>query len=158
MAKKLNNEQEFLDFFDQLAEKCCLTEPDSIIIYHNQRKTVLKLLKQIAEKHNMGFIEQDLTLLTEEKIGTSIFENKVPEWLRPVFENKEKKSFIIYMREFAFASDRVKNDAMNLLQRKQIEGFPFPNNTLIVLGVVDVDGVTAALSNVQSVTFYRNIE
>ena len=158
MAEKLNNEQEFLNYFNELAEKCCLTEPDSVIIYHNQRKTVLRLLKQVAEKYNMGFIEMDLTLLPEEKIGTSIFENKVPEWLSPVFDSKEKKSYVIYMREFALASDKVKVGAMNLLQRKQIEGFAFPNNTLIVLGVLDVDGVTSALTNVKSVVFYRQID
>ncbi len=158
MAKKLNNEQEFLNYFNELAEKCCLTEADSIIIYHNQRKTVSKLLKQVAEKYDMGLIEVDLSSLPDEKIGTSIFENKVPEWLTPVFNNKEKKSYIIYMREFALASDKVKVGVMNLLLKKQIEGFPFPNSTLIVLGVLDLDGVTSALTNVKSVVFYRQID
>ena len=158
MSKKLNSEKEFLDFFSDLTERCCQTEPDSVIIYHNQRKTVSRLLKQVAEKFNTGYIEQDLTLLAEERIGTSIFENKVPQWLAPIFTNKEKKNYIIYMREFALASDKIKNQAMNLLITKKIEGVPFPNNTLIVLGVLDVDGITSALANIQSVVFYRNIE
>lgn len=158
MNKKIYTEQEFVEYFSKMAEKCNITEAESVILYHNQRKTVSRLLKQVAEKFNMGFIEQDLTTLSEEKIGTSIFEDKVPKWLSPVFNEKDKKCFIIYMREFALANERIKNEAMNLLITKKIEGHKFPHNVIIILGVLDVDGITSGITNVDSVVFYKNID
>jgi len=114
----------------------------------------MKILKEAAEKAGRKFIEMDLSVIQEEKIGTTIFEDEVPGWLKNAFEN-EKGGYVVYLREFHFASDRVKNDAMNLMIDKGVGDKKFPPDTFVVLGVMDVDDMPSALSNVHTAKFYR---
>ncbi|HDQ26171.1 MAG TPA: hypothetical protein ENN43_05430 [bacterium] len=155
MAHALKNEAEAGEYFTKAAKTC---KPSGIVLYHNQRRTVISILKEAAEKNNRLFIEKDLSLLQEEGIGTSRFENRVPPWLEAVFSGENKNGSVIYLREFHLAVDRVKNDAMNLLINMQVEGLEFPQGTLVVLGVLDTDDVTSVIRKAHSVTFYRSVE
>lgn len=154
MGHKLNSIEEAKDYFQRAAKTC---KPGGIILYHNQRKTVLSILRETAQNAGKIFIEKDLTLLANEKIGASVFENKIPKWIEEVFNPANKNGAIFYMREFHFASDGVKNDAMNLIINMEVEGHKFPANTLIVLGVLDADDMTAAINRAHSVMFYKEM-
>lgn len=154
MGHKLNSIAEAKEYFERAAKTC---QPGSIILYHNQRKSVLSILKDAAEKAGKILVEKDLTLLENEKIGTSMFENKIPKWIEAVFDPANKKGTIFYMREFHYASDGVKNDAMNLIINMEIEGQKFPPNTLVILGVLDTDDMTASINRAHNVMFYREM-
>ncbi len=154
MATILNSEQELKNFLINSLKTCCA---ETIILYHNQRKTVLKVLKEVAETTGKGFIEKDLTEFPENKLNDHIFRDKIPDWLLPIFENKNTNGYILYLREFALAADNVKNDIMNMILKKEIEDKKFPNNVLFILGVLDVEGITESLSNIKSAVFYKKI-
>lgn len=153
MAQILNNEQQAKEFFLKEVNSSC---SESVILYHNQRKTVLRILKEIAELTGRGFVEMDLSSEAA-NISSDIFENKIPKWLAPVFEKQNPQGYIVYFREFAIAPESIKNSVMNIILKKEVQVAKFPDNTFIILGVLDVEGVTGALSNIKSVIFYKQI-
>ncbi len=150
----LKSIEEAREYFNRAAKTC---QPGSVILYHNQRKTVMSLLKEAAQASGKVLIEKDLTLLANEKIGTSMFENKIPKWIEGVYNPANKNGTIFYMREFHYASDSVKNDAMNVIINMEVEGQKFPPNTLVILGVLDTDDMTASINKAHNVMFYREI-
>jgi len=150
----LKSEEEAKEYFRRAAQTCT---PGAIILFHNQRKTVLSVLKNAAEKAGKRFIEQDLSVLPEGRIGSNRFENKLPEWLGPVMEASTKGGSLLYMREFHFSGPVVKTDAMNLILKREVEGVKLPDNTLIVLGLLDTDDEAAGLSGTHTATFYRTV-
>lgn len=152
MAYVLKTESEAVEYFERAARTC---SPGTIILFHNQRKTILAVLREAALKAGRVFLEQDLSVLAGERIGTSRFENKVPDWLAPAFEHSDKKGTLIYLREFHFAADRVKDDAMNVILKKEVENIKLPENTLVVMGLLDMDDEASGLTGTHSVTFYR---
>lgn len=154
MSFVLRSEDEARQYFRRAAQTC---SPGAIILFHNQRKTVLSVLKDASEKSGKIFIEQDLSVLPEGRIGSNRFENKLPEWLTPVMEAANKGGSLLYMREFHFSGPSVKAEAMNLILKREVEGVKLPDNTLIVLGLLDTDDEAAGLSGTHSVTFYRAI-
>ncbi len=155
MSISINSEQELKDFLINGLKNCC---SEAVILFHNQRKTVLKILKEVAEKTGKDLIEKDLMEFPENKLNTHIFKDKIPDWLLPIFNKINPNGYILYLREFALAADNVKNDIMNMILKREIEGQKFPENTFIILGVLDVDGVAGSLSNVKSIIFYKKID
>ncbi|MFP4466749.1 MAG: hypothetical protein ACLFP1_06840 [Candidatus Goldiibacteriota bacterium] len=151
MEKELKTETEAEEYFKRAAKKCT---PRSVVLNHNQRKTVLRILKEAAEESGKKFIQKDLSVVEEERIGSTIFKDEIPVWLKDVFKDKES-GYVVYLREFHYASDRIKDDAMNIILNMEVEGEKFPPNTFIVLGVMDMDDMTEALSRVHIVKFFR---
>lgn len=154
MSVILKTREEAQAYFDGLVAK---KEHESIVLYHNQRKAVLEILLQSAKKAGEKFIEKDLTTIEAEKVGTSVFENKVPNWLTGFFEASKEKGCVLYMREFHFASDKVKNDVLNMIINRSVEGSAFPENTTVVLGVLDVDDISGSMNIKNSAVFLKQM-
>jgi hypothetical protein len=130
-------------------------EPGEIVLYHNQRKTVLEVLEKASKKTGRKLLEKDISMLPEDQIVTKKFEDNLPNWIEEVFKKCEKCAYTLYLREFHHAPKNVKHDVMNLMIKRELEGRKFPANTLIVLGVQDEDDVTNAIARARSVKFYR---
>jgi hypothetical protein len=61
------------------------------------------------------------------------------------------------MREFHFASDKVKNDVLNMIINRSVEGSVFPDNTTVVLGVLDVDDISGSMNIKNSAVFLKQM-
>ncbi len=152
MSVILKTKEEAQAYFDEIIAK---KEHHSVLLYHNQRKTVLEILSNAAKKAGEKFIEQDLTAIDAGKVGTSVFENKVPNWLKGFFEASKEKGCVLYLREFHFASDKIKNDVLNMMINKEVEGSKFPENTTVILGVLDTDDIAASINIENTAVFLR---
>jgi|GEM_PF-1817587 len=152
MAIILNSESEALKFFETEMKG----EKDaSYVLYHNQRKTVLEVLKKASAKTGRKMLEKDISDLPEDQVITKRMEDNLPGWLSEIYKKCEKCAYTIYLREFSHAPKKVQNEVMNLILKREIEGEPIPENTVIILGVQDEDDVTASLARKISVKFYR---
>ncbi|PKL92493.1 MAG: hypothetical protein CVV21_01685 [Candidatus Goldiibacteriota bacterium HGW-Goldbacteria-1] len=154
MALSLKTEKEAREYFERALHTC---QPGEIILYHNQRRTVHSVLKDAAEKNNHKFIDKDISAIDDSDLGGVKIENKVPVWLKEVFDNCDKCKFLIYLREFHMATDKVKTEVLNLMAKREFEGIKLPESTIIVLGVLDVDDIVDPISSTHTVRFYREV-
>jgi hypothetical protein len=151
MRTILNSEAEAKKFFEEILKK---GSPEGVVLYHNQRKTVLSVLKEAAQAAGKCFVEKDLSLIHDGQVGGSRFEDKAPAWLKEIF-SKNMGGCVLYLREFHFAPEKVRTEIMNVMITRKIEEEKFPEGTVIILGVLDLDDVTGAMSGVESAVFYR---
>lgn len=128
-----------------------------VLLHHNQRKSMLAVFKETAKETGRFFVDKDLTTLTENEIAGIKIENKIPEWLEGAFEHAEKSGSIILFREFHEASDKIKDDVLNLFIKNETEGFVIPENILLVIAMQEEDESAEAVSGVSTVTFFRKI-
>lgn len=151
MSTTLKTEKQALDFFTELMNE---EKPDEIILYHNQRKTVLEVLKKAAENSGRKFMEKDISGLGESSLSTKMFEDNVPPWLADVFKKCDKCKHVVYFREYDHAPRAVQNEVHNLFVKRKIEDSVLPDNALLIIGVQDEDGV-GAISRAKTVKFYK---
>lgn len=129
--------------------------PTEVIVYHNQRDTMKKILREACAEAGRVLIEKDLTTALENEFGALKFESTPPEWMKPVFEKSAGKGFVIWLREFHEAPHSVKDDVLNLLIKRNVEGWEFPAKTLLILGLFTADAGTEAISHTHTVRFFR---
>ena len=154
MALALKTEKEAREYFERALHTF---QPGEIVLYHNQRRTVHSILKDAAVKNGHKLIEKDISAIDDSELSGAKIENKVPLWLKEVFDNCEKCKFLIYLREFHMATEKVKDSVLNLMAKREYEGVKLPENTLLVLGVLDVDDIVDPITNTHTVRFYREI-
>ncbi|HRQ44165.1 MAG TPA: hypothetical protein PLB12_07440 [Candidatus Goldiibacteriota bacterium] len=154
MAIILKTEKEAREYFDRALHTF---KPGEIMLFHNQRRTVHALLKDAASKNGHKFIEKDISAIDDSELGGVKIENKVPAWLKDVFDEVHKSKFLVYLREFHMATDKVKDEVLNLMAKREYEGVKIPDNTIIVLGVLDVDDIVDPISSTHTVRFYREV-
>jgi hypothetical protein len=82
-------------------------------------------------------------------------EARPPCWLEDVMNSKNPNGYILYLREFHITDSKIQNEVMNILIKKEIEGYKFPENTLVVLGVRKEDETAEALSHTHIAKFYK---
>ncbi len=135
---------------------CTTHDPGDIILFHDQRDTVHKILVEVSNETGRKLIDKDLSTLEHNELGCMKMKDcKPPEWLKEAFEGKHPNGFIVYLREFHLSDNRVQDDVMNILIRKELQGVKFPKNTLIILGVRKEDDSAEALTHTHVVKFYR---
>lgn len=148
----LKTKEKAVEFFTRAFKSCKLTE---IVLLHNSRKEVLAILKEAAKADDRELIEKDLTTVTENEMGAMKLDNKPPKWLKPVFECKSKKKYVVYLREFHEASPKIQDDVMNILVKREIEECCLPENTIVVVGVMPSDEMAKALTGTHVVEYLR---
>jgi hypothetical protein len=154
MAIVLKSEKEAREFFLRAIHT---NNPCEIILYHNQRNTVHKILEDTGKETRYKLIDKDISDTNGGELGSLRLESVSPHWLKEVFENQDKVHYIVYMREFHMASDKVQDAVLNIIAKREIEGLKFPPNTMIILGVQDEDEIAGPLSGTHSVKFYRSV-
>jgi hypothetical protein len=153
MENVVNTYEEAKQFFLDSCQRHNLGE---VILFHNQRNTVAKLLHEVATECGRTLIDKDLTTLNVNELHFYKTEGlSIPGWLKEVMERKNPHGYIIYLREFHLASDKVQDDVMNILIKKAVEGITFPDNTLIILGARQEDEAAESLSHTHVLKFYR---
>jgi hypothetical protein len=130
-------------------------EMSEIILFHNQRDTVRKLLKEAAVLGKRAYIEKDLSTISPADLGGIANDNKIPVWMQPAMDAKEGCGVLIYLREFHAASDKIKDDVLNILVKKEVQSFKLPKHTLLVIGVETQDEAASGISHTHSVRFFR---
>ncbi len=128
-----------------------------VLLHHNQRKSVLAVLKETAQEAGRFFVDKDMTTLTENEIAGMKIENEIPGWLKEAFERAEKEGAIILFREFHEASDKIKDDVLNLFIKNETEGVVIPGNTLLVIAMQEEDESAEGVSGVRTAEFFRKI-
>jgi hypothetical protein len=154
MAIVLKTEKEAREFFLRAIHT---NNPCEIVLYHNQRNTVHKILEDTARETGYKLIDKDISETNGGELGSLRLESVSPHWLKEVFDNEGKVHYIVYMREFHMATDKVQDAVLNVMTKREIEGTKFPAKTLIILGVQDEDEITRPLSGTHSVKFYRPV-
>ena len=134
---------------------CHTHNPCEVILFHDQRHTVHKLLTEIAQETGRTLIDKDLSTLQANEFGTMKLESTVPSWLEKAMAGNDGKGYIIYLREYHLSPAKVQNDVLNVLIKKDIEGVQFPANTLIVLGARKEDEAAEGLSHTHVIRFYK---
>ena len=134
---------------------CHTHNPCEVILFHDQRQTVHKLLEEVAQETGRTLIDKDLSTLQANELGCLNNENRAPSWLCKVLEDKEGKGYIIYLREYHLSPIKAQTDVLNLLIKKDVEGVQFPPNTLIILGVRKEDEAAEGLTHTHVVRFYK---
>lgn len=130
-------------------------ETGEIILFHNQRDTVRKLLKEAADMGKRSYIEKDLSTISQEELGGIKTENRVPGWLKPALEAKEGCGVLIFLREFHAASGKIKDDVLNIMIKKEVQSFKLPRHTLLVVGVQEQDEAASGISHTHTVRFFK---
>jgi hypothetical protein len=136
-------------------KSCHTHNPCEVVLFHDQRDTVHKLMQEVASETGRNLIDKDLSTLMENELGAMKLENTVPAWLGKAMENADGKGCIIYLREFHLSTQKVQNDVMNILIKKDVQGIKFPKNTLIVLGVHKQDDVANSLTHTHVINFFK---
>lgn len=152
MGIELKSYKAAKEYFTRAMKTCEINE---IILIHNQRDTVRKLLKETAEENNRTLIEKDLSTVTDTEIAGIETDNKVPEWMKPCMKSCDEKRFVLFLREFHQASPKVKDDVLNTLIKKEVQDFKLPKHTLIVVGIIDQDDEAEALGHTHTVRFFK---
>jgi hypothetical protein len=135
---------------------CKTHDPGEIILFHDQRDTVNKLMLDIAEETGRTLIDKDLSTLERNELGCMKPGNCIaPAWLKDAMDGKSAGGYIVYLREFHLTNNNIQDDVMNILIRKEVQGVKFPRNTLIVLGVRKEDEATEALTHTHIIKFYK---
>lgn len=126
-----------------------------IILFHDQRQTVHKLLEEVTKETGRTLIDQDLSTLMPDEFSCMKFYNTAPAWLAKAMEDREGKGHIIYLREYHLSPQKVQNDVLNMMIRKCVDEASFPKNTLIVLGARKEDEAAEGLTHTHVVRFYK---
>lgn len=140
------------EYFTRAMHTCDISE---IILIHNQRDTVRKLIKETSEAGKRIYIEKDLSTMTPDELGGIKTGDRIPDWLKPAMKANEERRFTIFLREFHAASGSVKDDVLNLLIRKCVKSFCLPKHTLIVVGVLEQDEAAEAVGHTHTVRFMK---
>ena len=130
-------------------------EINEVILFHNQRDTVRKLLKETADMGRRTYIEKDLSTISEADLAGIKTDNRIPGWMEPAMKAKEGCGVLIFLREFHNASDKIKDDVLNILIKREVQSFKLPRHTLIVVGVQEEDEAASALGHAHTVRFFR---
>ncbi len=151
MSLCIKSEKEMREFF----ERALKTEtPEDVIIYNDQRDTLKKVVREESEKAGRPLVECDLAAVKENELGGMKFESKAPHWMTKIFKANPKGS-TLFLREYHQASEKVKDDVLNIMITREVEGEKFPCRTLIVLSVQGEDEIPKSLSHIHTLTFYR---
>ena len=144
------------DMKKYLLRACKTHDPGEVILFHDQRDTMHRLLQEVARETGRELIDKDLSTMTPNEIGgLKLKECKRPAWINNALEGKCPSGYILYLREFHLTDVATQADVMNILIRKEVRGIQFPKNTLIVLGVRKEDEATEALTHTHVVKFYK---
>jgi hypothetical protein len=152
MQMTFKNEPEAKKYF---LRACHTKQPGEIILFHDQRETVAKVLKEVSAECGRILIDKDLTTLKHGELGCMKKPGAAPCWLEDVMNSKNPGGYILYLREFHLTGTGIQDEVMNILIRKEIEGYKFPDNTLVVLGVRKEDEAAEALSHTHVAKFYK---
>ncbi len=152
MKHEFKTYEEIKNFF---MTSCHTHNPCEVILFHDQRQTVHKLMEELASETNRVLIDKDLSTLQQNELGAMKLESTVPAWLDRAMEGKNANGCIIYLREFHLSPQKIQDDVLNILIKKDIQGISFPKNTLIVLGVRKEDEAAEGLTHTHIVTFYK---
>jgi hypothetical protein len=152
MQLEFKNEAEAKKYF---IRACHTKQPGEIILFHDQRDTVAKVLMEVSKECGREFIDKDLTTIQHGELGCLRTGSKQPCWLEDIMTSKNPNGYILYLREFHLTGRGIQDEVMNILIRKEIEGVKFPENTLVVLGVRKEDEAAEALSHTHVVKFYK---
>jgi hypothetical protein len=152
MNENLNSYDEARQFFLNSIQHHNIGE---VILFHDQRITVEKLMNEVAEECGRTLIDKDLSTLNVNELHAYKTDGIPPVWLKQAMDGVNPKGYIVYLREFHATSDRIQTDVLNIMIKKEIEGIPFPANTLIVLGVRKEDEAAECLTHTHVVKFYR---
>jgi hypothetical protein len=152
MGIELKSYEEAKEYFTRAMHTCEISE---VVLFHNQRDTVRKLLKETAQLGKRTYIEKDLSTISQTDLCGIKSDNKVPGWMKPAMEAKEGKGVLVYLREFHAASDNIKDDVLNILIKKEVQSFKLPKHTLLVVGVQDQDEAASGISHTHTVRFFR---
>jgi|ERR1035437_2616894 hypothetical protein len=136
-------------------DSCHLHNPCEVILFHDQRDTVNKMLAEVAQETGRKLIDKDLSTLLPNELGSMTLDRTLPGWLSPVLKDKDGKGYIIYLREYHVAPLKVQTDVLNVLIKKNFEGVEFPKNTLIVVGARKEDEAAEGLTHTHVVKFYK---
>ena len=79
---------------------CHTKQPGEVILFHDQRNTVDKVLKEVSTECGREFIDKDLTTLKHGELGCMKNESRPPCWLEDVMKSKNPNGYILYLREF----------------------------------------------------------
>jgi hypothetical protein len=134
---------------------CKNSDPCEVILFHDQRNTVHQLLNEVAAETGRILIDKDLSTIEPNELGGMKLENKVPSWMKEAMDPNSKTGHIIYLREYHLAPEKVQNDVLNILIKKDIEGIKFPKKTLIILGVRKEDETAAGLTHTHIIKFFK---
>jgi hypothetical protein len=151
MGIELKSYGEAEEYFTRAMHTC---EPSEIVLFHNQRDTVRKLMKEAAKKGGRILIDKDLSTIPENDLGGIKTENKIPDWLKTAMEPGDR-GVLLFLREFHGASDKVKSDVLNILIKKEIQSFKFARKTLVVVGVLAEDAAAESITHTHTVRFYK---
>ncbi len=154
MAVNLKSNEEAKKYFLEAAGSPGINK---VLLHHNLRKSMLAVVKEAAEETGRFFVDKDLTTLTENEIAGIKVENKIPAWLKEAFECAEKEGSIILFREFSEASDKIRDDVLNLFIKNETEGFEISGNILLVIAMQEEDYSAEAAGGVSTATFFRKI-
>jgi hypothetical protein len=152
MGIELKSYDEAKEYFTRSMHTCEVSE---VVLFHNQRDTVRKLMKEVAGKGGRKYVEKDLTTVSANELGGIKTDNKVPGWLKPALEDNPGRGVLLYLREFHQAPDNVKADVLNILIKKEVQSIKFPRQTLIVLGVQQDDDSADSISHTHTVRFFK---
>jgi hypothetical protein len=134
---------------------CQVHDPCCVILFHNQRQTVHRLLAETAAETGRTLIDQDLSVLPLNEFGCVKFDGTVSSWLSGAMKDVNGKGYIVYLREYHLSPVKIQSDILNALIEKSVEGVPFPKNTLIVLGVRREDENAEGLTHTHIVKFFE---
>jgi|GEM_PF-1735555 len=152
MSLVLKSENELREFFSR-ALKTATSEV--VLIYNDQRDTLKKVLREESEKAGRPLVESDLAAVKENELGGMKFESKAPHWMKKIFDTHQSKGVTLFMREYHQSPEKVKDDVLNIMITKEVEGQKFPDKVLIVLSVQGRDEIPKVVSHVHTLEFYR---
>jgi hypothetical protein len=152
MGIELKTYEAAKEYFTRAMHTC---DTGEVILFHNQRDVVRKLLEESAALGKRTYIEKDLSTISPAELGGIKTENRVPDWMRPALDAKDGSGVLIYLREFHAASDKIKSDVLNILIKKEVQSFKLPKHALIVVGVHDEDEAASAISHAHTVRFFK---
>jgi hypothetical protein len=152
MGIELKSYEAAREYFTRAMHTCDISE---VILFHNQRDTVRKLLKEVSEAGKRIYIEKDLSTLDHNELGGIKSENRIPDWMKPAMCATKECSYLIFLREFHSAPEKVKDDVLNILIKKEVQSFKLPRHTLMVVGVLDQDEAASSVAHAHTVRFFR---
>ncbi|MCE5300968.1 MAG: hypothetical protein LLG37_08895 [Spirochaetia bacterium] len=148
---ELKSYEKALEFFTRAAKG---SQPGEVILFHNQRHNVAKLMMESADVCGKKLIDKDLSTLENNELRCMKMDENIPCWVKPVFA-KKSPGFIVYLRDYHLASEKIQDEVLNILATREIQGKKFPPNVLLVLGVRKEDDVAEAITKTHVVTFYK---